>query len=209
MKLLFVLLFVILIISALIISSELSRKRVEREISAAGKQGEERTALLLNSLPDSYKLIRNAVISYEGRKSEIDNIVVGNTGLFIIETKNHRGHISGDCHEMYWTQHKIDNYGECHSKNFYNPTKQVATHIYRLKGILRQNNIRVFINGAVYFSNAEIKVDIENPREDIPVFNYYSQDELLNYILNRDKILTDKQAEHIVKIIQENESHSI
>lgn len=209
MELLFILLLVIFIVLAVIISSVSSENKTEREITAAGKQGEERTAHLLNSLPDNYKLIRNAVISYEGRESEIDNIVVGNTGVFIIETKNHRGYISGDCHEMYWAQHKIDNYGECHSKNFYNPTKQVATHIYRLKGIFRQNKIRVFINGAVYFSNPEIKVDIENPRDDIPVFNYINKYELLNYILNRDKILTDKQVENIVKIIKENNSHSI
>lgn len=74
---------------------------------------------------------------------------------------------------------------------------------------MRLNKIIVSINGAVYFSNSEIKIDIENPREDIPVFNYYNQDELLNYILNRDKILTDEQIEHIVKIIKENDSHSI
>lgn len=209
MELLFVLLLIIFIVLAIIIASASSKNKTEREITAAGKQGEERTAYLLRSLPDNYILIRNAVINYEGRKSEIDNIVVGNTGVFIIETKNHRGYISGDCHEMYWAQHKIDNYGECHSKSFYNPTKQVATHIYRLKGIFRQNKIRVFINGAVYFSNPEIKVDIENPREDIPVFNYINKYELLNYILNRDEILTDKQVEHIVKIIEENDSHSI
>lgn len=209
MELFILLLFVAFIVLAVIIASVSSANKTKREITAAGKQGEERTAHLLSSLPDSYKLIRNTVISYEGRKSEIDNIVVGNTGVFIIETKNHRGYISGDCHEMYWAQHKIDNYGQCHSKNFYNPTKQVATHIYRLKGIFKQNKIRVFINGAVYFSNPEIKVDIENPREDIPVFNYYNQDKLLNYILSRDKILTNKQVEHIVKIIEENNSHSI
>lgn len=61
----------------------------------------------------------------------------------------------------------------------------------------------------MYFSNSEIKIDIENPREDISVFNYYSQDELLNYILNQEKFLTDKQVEHIVKIIKENGIHSI
>lgn len=209
MELLVVLLFIVFVILTVIISSVLSKKRTEQDITIAGKQGEERTAHLLNSLPVNYKLIRNAVISYEGRESEIDNIVVGNTGVFVIETKNHRGYINGDCNERYWAQHKIDNYGECHSKEFYNPTKQVATHIYRLKGIFRQNKVRVFINGAVYFSNPEIKVDIENPREDIPVFNYYNQDELLNYILNREKILTDKQVENIVKIIKENDSHSI
>lgn len=130
MGLLFILL-VIFIVLAVIISSVSSRKRIEREITAAGKQGEEHTAVLLNALPHNYKLIRNAVVSYEGRESEIDNIVEGNTGVFIIETKNHRGYISGDCREMYWEQHKINNYGECHSKNFYNPTKQVATHIYK------------------------------------------------------------------------------
>lgn len=209
MELLVVLLFIVFVILTVIISSVLSKKRTERDITIAGKQGEERTAHLLNSLPENYKLIRNAVINYEGRKSEIDNIVVGNTGVFIIETKNQKGHIVGDCQERDWTQHKIGRGGTPYCKDFYNPTKQVATHIYRLKGIFRQNKIRVFINGAVYFSNPETYIRIVNTREDIPVFDYYNQNELLNYILNRDKILTDKEVEHIIKVIKENDSHSI
>lgn len=169
MELLFVLLLIIFIVLAIIIASASSKNKTEREITAAGKQGEERTAYLLHSLPDNYILIRNAVINYEGRKSEIDNIVVGNTGVFIIETKNQRGHIVGDCQERDWTQHKVGRGGTPYCKDFYNPTKQVATHIYRLKGIFKQNKIRVFINGTVYFSNPENKIYIENPREDIPV----------------------------------------
>lgn len=208
MELLFVLLLIIFIVLAIIIASASSKNKTEREIIAAGKQGEERTAYLLHSLPDNYILIRNAVINYEGRKSEIDNIVVGNTGVFIIETKNQKGYIVGDCQERDWTQHKVGRGGTPYCKDFYNPTKQVATHIYRLKGIFKQNKIRVFINGAVYFSNPENKIYIENPREDIPVFNYYNQDELLNYILSRKEILTDEQVEYIVKIIEENDSHS-
>lgn len=205
MNLFYILLFVTIIILAIIVLPLLSIIRNKREIIASGKQGEESTAYLLYSLPDDYKLIRNAVISYEGKESEIDNIVVGATGVFVIETKNHKGHIFGDCDERYWLQYKIDKYGISHTKNFYNPTKQVATHIYRLKGILKENKIRVYINGAVYFSNPENEVNIENPREDIPVFNYYSQYELLNYILCRDKILNDKQVEQIVNIINEKQ----
>lgn len=61
----------------------------------------------------------------------------------------------------------------------------------------------------MYFSNPETYISIVNTREDIPVFDYYNQNELLNYILNRDKILTDKEVEHIIKVIKENDSHSI
>lgn len=81
MELLVILLFIVFIILTIIISSVLSKKRTERDITIAEKRGEERTAYLLHSLPDNYKLIRNAVISHEGRESEIDNIVVGNTDL--------------------------------------------------------------------------------------------------------------------------------
>ena len=90
MYLFYILLFVALIaliILAIIVLPLLSIIRNKREIIASGKQGEESTAYLLNSLPDGYKLIRNAVISYEGKESEIDNIVVGATGVFVIETK--------------------------------------------------------------------------------------------------------------------------
>lgn len=210
MGFLFILLLLIFaIIIVVIISSVSSENKARQEITAAGKQGEEDTAYLLNSLPDSYKLIRNAIISYDGKKSEIDNIVIGSTGVFIIETKNLKGRIVGNCENNNWLQHKVGRGGTDYYKEFYNPTKQVATHIYRLKGIFKQNKIRVFINGAVYFSNPEASVNLRNPREDIPVFEYNNQNALIDYILDRKEILNDEQVIHIVKIINDNNNHSL
>ena len=75
---------------AIIVLPLLSKIRTKVEIIAAVKQEEEHTAYLLNSFPDGYKLIKNAVISCEGRKSEINNVVIGTIGVFVIETKNIR-----------------------------------------------------------------------------------------------------------------------
>ena len=176
----------------------------EREIIESGIEGENRAANLLSYLSDSYTIIHNVVIYYDGRKSEIDNVVIGNTGVFIIEVKNHKGYINGDCQEQEWMQRKIGKGGNEYSKEFYNPTKQVATHIYRLKHILLQNNIRTYISGAVYFANPEVIVNTVNSREDIPVFQYRNRIELLNYILDGKEKLTETQVKRIIEVITES-----
>ena len=200
----YLILLLALFIAVVLVLILYSKGSTKREIVKAGKEGENRTAFLLEALPDNYILIRNAVISYDGRESEIDNIVVGNTGVFVIETKNQKGHIFGDCLEKNWLQRKVGRGGTPYSKEFYNPTKQVSTHIYRLKHILLQNRIRIFISGAVYFSNPETVVSIDNPRDDIPVFQYRNKKELLNYILNGKEKLSDSEVHRITNIIKSN-----
>lgn len=65
-------------------------------IIEAGKQGEAETQFHLSYLPTNEYCILNNVRIYDNntnRKAEIDHVVIGNAGVFVIETKNYSGTI--------------------------------------------------------------------------------------------------------------------
>lgn len=132
----------------------------EQEVLAAGIEGEADMEDLLSTLPDAYCVYRDLTIPYDGKTSEADTIVVGPTGVFVIEVKNHRGRICGDAVDKDWIQHKVGRGGTPYQKTFYSPLKQVGTHVYRVAGLLRKSGVGVYVIGLVYFANEEADVQI-------------------------------------------------
>jgi hypothetical protein len=65
----------------------------ERQMMRKGTEGETRTAVLLAALPDEYHVIHGLNTRSFG---DLDHIVVGPTGVHIIETKNWRGVVESD-----------------------------------------------------------------------------------------------------------------
>ena len=164
-------------------------------IKKQGVLGEDLTAdILSRRLDDSYTVFQNCVITLDGKSSETDLIVVGENGIFIIETKNRNGKIKGNYQKEKWTQHKTGYKGGSYSADFYSPVKQVGTHIFRLAGFLRQNGIRVHIDGAVFFSNADTELEISGVIGNIPVF--CREKDLIRFIKKNDNTIpTDTQKQ--------------
>lgn len=105
----------------------------ERRRMRLGKEGERKVAKALSSLPqrDFVALSDIVVPSANGRSSQIDHIVVSTRGVFVIETKSHRGRISGTEHGQYWRQ-----YLQRDAHTFYNPLLQNDAHVRNLERIL-------------------------------------------------------------------------
>ncbi|WRH65857.1 MAG: nuclease-related domain-containing protein [Planktothrix sp. GU0601_MAG3] len=60
-----------------------------------GKLGETIISFLLKSLPDSWVMFSNALIpTSSGRLTEIDHLVIGAEGIFLIEVKTWKGSYS-------------------------------------------------------------------------------------------------------------------
>ena len=91
---------------------------VKKNILAAGIEGEKQTANLLSFLPKDYTVYQDVRVPFKGKTSEVDNIVVGKKGVFIIETKNLNGDISGRIEDTYWTQTKVGRGGTPYSSEF-------------------------------------------------------------------------------------------
>lgn len=54
---------------------------------SAGLKGERKSSDLLEGLPDSYYVIPGPRIEVEGRESEMDHIILGPNGIFVMKLK--------------------------------------------------------------------------------------------------------------------------
>ena len=101
------------------------------------------------------------VTDEECKSSQIDHIVVNQNGIFVIETKNYSGTIYGKENAQEWVQSL--NYGKRTNK-FYNPVKQNATHIYRLRQKLQTDvdihSVVVFVQGNIEHIESENVYDV-------------------------------------------------
>lgn len=71
-------------------------KPVSRISGIYGQPGEEKVSqLLAESLPDQYVVLNSPRVYYHGGTFDIDHVVIGPNGIFVIETKNMQGIISG------------------------------------------------------------------------------------------------------------------
>lgn len=165
-------------LSSLITMYAVKRKRIIKN----GIEGERKALEIVKNLSDDYHVFVNWEYEYEGRKSETDLIVVSNKGVFIVEVKNHNGHIVGKERDMKWRQHKVGKNGGKYYAEMYNPTKQVGTQVWRLSKNFRDEKIRVWVQGIVYFVNENVEIEVDSKRT--PVFT--NKDDLKDYIENLD-----------------------
>jgi len=142
----------------------------ENRIVQTGIDGETATANLIRQLPEGYFGFQNVTVSYQGKSSELDMVVVGRTGVFIIETKNHNGTIQGSFQEPQWIQYKTGRRGGSYSKELYNPVKQVGTHVYRLAHYLRDQGCNVHVDAMVFFTNPQATVQVYGTPGNIAVY---------------------------------------
>lgn len=175
----------------------------------AGVVGENTTRQLIRHLPGNYIAVSNVRIEFEGSTSELDMIVVGPTGVFVIETKNYSGSIVGKVEDTNWKRAKRIEYGQNYAASFYSPVKQVATHAYRLSKFLKKNKIFVWVQGLVYFSDSAASIKISGNTKKIPVFRAeakttWKQNKLLRYIRTFPvgKKLSPRTVDKIVRMLR-------
>lgn len=154
------------------------------DILRSGVDGEKHTLRILAVLPDTYTAVPNAHVRYRGKQSEMDLVVMGPNGIFIVETKNHRGRITGGEEDQKWIQVKTSRGGNTYQKEFYNPVKQVSTHVHNLAGFLREQENDIWVQGIVYFANPETHVNFVPEHGGVPVFvaSEGGSEELARYI---------------------------
>lgn len=180
--------------------------KTEMDIIKSGIDGENMANGCIALLPDSYTAFRNITITFKNKSSEIDILIVGPTGVFVVETKNLNGGIYGDINDTYWRLCKVGRGGTPYSKVFYSPLKQVNTHVYRVANYLRQNGIRTHVNAAVYFPNVNSDiVDFESDEKTRLFFaRYDGADRMLRYILNNDQQISQGVCTKIILLLKKH-----
>lgn len=168
-------------------------------ILSAGVTGEKTAASLVEkALPDTYYCITNAQIQYENRHNELDMIVVGPTGIFIVEVKNVSGTVSGSYFDKTLHQEKGKS-----SKDMNNPVNQVRQHADILSRYLKANGVRTWVQGVVLFVNPRARLDISDiPANGVPMFavSEGGKEELSAYL--RQSVSAPLKQEEIYRIIE-------
>jgi len=127
---------------------------------SVGAEGEETVARHLSLLGDSYRVIHDVVLP--NMRGNIDHIVLGPNGVFVIETKNNNGFIS--CNGDLWTQRKVGQLGTPYLGNIGCPSKQAKRYAVFLKDFIRNKlSMNVYVNCVVVFTNKEAMLRIYNP----------------------------------------------
>lgn len=151
----------------------------------------------LNDLACNKKAVYYEVVK---KSTQVDHIIVSPYGIFVIETKNHKGWVFGDIKSSVWTQvlngeNNWRAYGGHDHYTFYNPVRQNEGHLNTLS-----NQIKIPINymiGMIVFTNPEAYLGNVNCN------CCYTLDMLYNAILSYNRPLWNmKQRDNIIKRIE-------
>ncbi|MFB3889507.1 MAG: nuclease-related domain-containing protein [Candidatus Bathyarchaeia archaeon] len=157
----------------------------------AGLEGEKRVARLLGSaLNDDYYLMSSVYI-HDGF-GDIDHVLLGPNGVFVIEVKNWSGRIT--CHGDEWQRE--NRHGKRESSS---PSKQAKKNAIRVKSAIESSGSRgVWVEGIVVFTNPNSDLQVNHAA--VPVLRL---PELPNFIASyrSHSRYTRPQLEQIGKAI--------
>ena len=141
----------LLIIGAMIIWIMIIMNHIE--ILKFGLEGEKEALDLLSKLPKSYKVLSDVHLVDGKKSSQIDFVIIGSNGLFIMESKHIIGEIKGREDDTYIQKIKISRSGDKYYKRMYNPIKQISGHKKGMDIFLKKNGFAQKAFPVLYFSN--------------------------------------------------------
>lgn len=156
-----------------------------------GDKGEKIVSKYLGNLPSGYFVLND--VNIPKGKGNIDHLVIGPTGIFLIETKNYSGSFKIDGDE--WQRLA----GYSYKKIKKNPARQVKLNALDLGKFLNKKlGKKVWVNAVVTLLNNDFKV-IKEPK-------YYSvlgADELTQFILNYNKKIPKETINAVLNFMQD------
>lgn len=116
-----------------------------------GAFGEKKTAKYLTALPKDYHVFTNVRVH---EKMEADAVVVGENGVFVVETKNYNGRLEGSSEDKTWIMHKIGRKGGSYTKKIPNPIRQLKRNIFEIASYLKTEGCPAWVEGCIVFPNS-------------------------------------------------------
>lgn len=159
-----------------------------------GLEGENMVLKYLNTLPKNYFVFHD--VTLPDKKGNIDHIVIGPSGLFVIETKNYTGKYRIDGNKWYY--YKDGDYKEIN----YDPGSQLIINVLDLKRFLETKGIaptELYANAIVAFIEENF-IFTEEPK----TYKVLTAQMIPNYILHQKR---KEKLEILLKAAQELEPH--
>lgn len=114
-------------------------------------------AILANTISSQFArphvLLNNVTLPTEGGTTQVDHILVADTGIFIIETKHYQGWIYGGPDQSQWTQVIYKK-----KSRFQNPMRQNYGHLKTIQSLFTLPDDH-FIPVVVFTGQAEFKTE--------------------------------------------------
>lgn len=157
----------------------------KKDANIIGKNGETKIINLLNnqSIPGYYKILRNIYLMGDGEnRSEIDILLIHETGFYIIESKNVSGNIYGSSYDKSWT---VKFYRSQNTYPIANPIHQNYGHIMFLKNMLHLTNDSYFKSFVVFSNHCKLsKINLCDNDKTIVIQQNQLVDTLIKEISN-------------------------
>lgn len=151
---------IVLLVTGFLVAASLRGVEIQTPQERAGALGEAAvSAVILSVMREGDTLYNNVPIEYDGKMTELDNVVANKYGVFIIEAKNYSGVLSGGEDDYEWEQQKLTDAGNWYIKSVKNPIRQVKRQVYILANYLRYYGVDVWVEGYAFlvYSNSPVE----------------------------------------------------
>lgn len=160
------------------------------------KQGQEGEEILKQKL---HSLLSDDYIAYFGYPlnsgKDIDCVLLGPSGLYIIEVKHHNGDIFYT--DSGWKQIKKGQKGTIYYGSLKNPGGQVLFALRELKSYLENKGIKIFIHGVIIFTHPLAVLSIERDTKPLIICKVSEIENLLKN--EKNKIIPQEKVKLIEK----------
>ena len=153
---------------------------------------------LYHNIRGNCKILMNLEIpSVKDQTTEIDLLMIHETGLYIFEVKHYKGTIYGSYQDENWTQY----FRTQENSHFYSPIKQNEYH----RAFLRNMFPGMPIYSAVVFTNNEATLNITGRgNSDVVLCSYAGLFRYINDINSlRDRILSEEDIDNLFQSLQD------
>ena len=150
------------------------------------------TARVCDTDKRKYVLMRNLYVPARAGFTEIDALLLHQSGFYVLESKNLSGEIAGDLESERWNQH----INERTEHTFHNPIRQNIGHIMALEHFLKIRHEQAHFISFIVFSDRCTLRKVPRDNEFWSIVHCSElQEALLNRIAGRKTIYTPQQLE--------------
>lgn len=125
----------------------------------------------------------------DGRTTEIDLLLIHETGLYVFEMKHYKGTIYGKTSDQTWTQY----FRTVPNSHFYNPVLQNLYHIKALQKMFPNTPI----HSLIVFTSPECDLRVACKEADITVCQLGNLHTTLRFLETRSKLLDSNRIDEI------------
>jgi len=142
-----------------------------------------------DKLSSDYSIFNDVLLKDGKRSGNVDHIIVGPTGIFVMETKNNKGIVTYDGYK----------WGGISG----NPSQQAVSNMFRIKDILKYCEVfkekAPYVNAVILFTNSKIGLKISKDPEWCKVLQIGkpTDSSLSDYIKNEPVRFSDKEITSI------------